>query len=424
MYSNIFYFKRLNKLGGTEQFLYEIAKKYKEYDICVLYDEGDPDQVKRISDLVVCRKRVPGEKYQCKRAFFNFNLDAIDYIESTENYYCFVSHANFEELGYKPPIDNPKLNHFIGVSKWAADKLDAYAKILGQEIHTETCYDPLTLEIPHHITRIITASRLLDPVKGLGRMKELIKRLDKYCDDKGTKYQWQIFSDLPYGYIDSPNVLCLPPRGDVRAHISDCDLLVQLSNDMETFSYTINEALCYGKHILTTPLSVLKELNVPEEAAFYLDYDLNNIEDALKWIFAKKKPFKYEPPIDEWEKFLLTDKKRHGNCTYIVEATQGFEIVYDTDVGRKRKRGERWEVDDARYNQLSGYGGIIRLLEIKEKKDEVSELSHNDDKKNKRRKSGVGMSQVPQTGEINVSEKSRRKTSKGKKPSGTSAEDR
>ena len=27
IYNNIFYFNNLNKLGGTEQFLYEIAKK-------------------------------------------------------------------------------------------------------------------------------------------------------------------------------------------------------------------------------------------------------------------------------------------------------------------------------------------------------------------------------------------------------------
>ena len=26
---NLFYFRKINKIGGTEQFLYEIAKKYK-----------------------------------------------------------------------------------------------------------------------------------------------------------------------------------------------------------------------------------------------------------------------------------------------------------------------------------------------------------------------------------------------------------
>ena len=39
---NVFYFKSINKIGGTEQFLYEIAKKYHEYDITVYYDSWTP----------------------------------------------------------------------------------------------------------------------------------------------------------------------------------------------------------------------------------------------------------------------------------------------------------------------------------------------------------------------------------------------
>ena len=37
MYNNVFYFKKINKIGGTEQFLYEIAKKYNKYDITIIY---------------------------------------------------------------------------------------------------------------------------------------------------------------------------------------------------------------------------------------------------------------------------------------------------------------------------------------------------------------------------------------------------
>ena len=45
---NIFYFKKINRIGGTEQFLYEIAKKYHELDITVFYDEADIYQLKRL----------------------------------------------------------------------------------------------------------------------------------------------------------------------------------------------------------------------------------------------------------------------------------------------------------------------------------------------------------------------------------------
>ena len=138
--NNIFYFRQINKIGGTEQFLYEIAKKYKDWDITIFYDKADQYQLKRLRKYVRCKKRKIGEKVICKRAFFNFDIDMIDQVESTENYYAFVSHANFEELGYKPPIEHPKLNHFIAVSDFAAGKLDEYGEKLGLDIKTKRCY--------------------------------------------------------------------------------------------------------------------------------------------------------------------------------------------------------------------------------------------------------------------------------------------
>ena len=116
-YSNIFYFKKICKIGGTEQFLYEIAKKYNMYDITVFYDEADEWQLKRLKELVRCRKHIEGQKIVCEKDFFNFNLDMIEDVEAKE--YYFVSHAIYQELGYKPPIDNPKLTHYIGVSQYS-----------------------------------------------------------------------------------------------------------------------------------------------------------------------------------------------------------------------------------------------------------------------------------------------------------------
>ena len=58
----------------------------------------------------------------------------IEDVEADECY--FVSHANYEELGYKPPIDHPKLTNYIGVSQFSTDKLDEWGKILGKKIKT------------------------------------------------------------------------------------------------------------------------------------------------------------------------------------------------------------------------------------------------------------------------------------------------
>ena len=184
-YKNIFYFKKINAIGGTEQFLYEIAKKYYKYDITIFYDEADTFQLQRIRKLVRCKKRNKGEAVKCNKAFFNFNLDMIDDVEAEE--YYFVSHANYEELhrahgGYIPPIKNEKLTHYIGVSQFATDKLDEYAEKIKSNIKTQRCYNPLTLEPKEKVMHLVSAGRLDDKVKGGERTLKLIEALDRYCE--------------------------------------------------------------------------------------------------------------------------------------------------------------------------------------------------------------------------------------------------
>ena len=71
-----------------------------------------------------------------------------------------------------------------------------------------------------------------------------------------------IFTNPTKVQVDSPNVILMKPRLDVRPYLADSDYVLQLSNDMETYCYTINEALGYGVPIISTPLSILKELPI------------------------------------------------------------------------------------------------------------------------------------------------------------------
>lgn len=242
MYNNVFYFKKINKIGGTEQFLYEIAKKYNKYDITIIYNKADKNQLERLRKYVRCKKHKPGEIIECKNIFLNFNIDIIDYVKA-EKYY-FISHANYEELGYSPPILNPKLTDFIGVSQFATNKLNEYGKLLGKTLNTKKCYNPLTLEKVKKPKIIVSACRLDDEVKGGKRTLELIKELDDYCyKNPDEHYLWFIFSNPINLRISSPNVIIMPPRVDIRPYIAMASYVAQLSNDMETYCYTINEAL-------------------------------------------------------------------------------------------------------------------------------------------------------------------------------------
>lgn len=370
------------KYGGTEQFLYEIAKKYKDYDITVFYSEADTMQLRRLRQLVRCIKHKKGEIVKCKNAFFNFNLDMIEDVEA-EKYY-FVSHANYEELhkahgGYIPPIKNEKLTHYIGVSQFATDKLNEYAEYIKSPIKAKKCYNPLTLEPKEKVLHLVSAGRLDDKVKGGERTLKLIEALDRYCEEHSRHYIWHIFTNPPKFNVNSPNVSIMKPRTDVRPYIADSDWCLQLSNDMETYCYTINEALGYGVPIVTTPLSILKELPITENEHIILNWDCSNVDEIAKQIFEKKvKPFEYTPPEDEWNKLLVKSKstyKEERKMKYLVEATGKYQDknVSDNELSAIKgqryvpKKGERWLVDYDRRDKLIELGYVNQVEEIEEK---------------------------------------------------------
>ena len=363
-YSNIFYFYRLAPIGGTEQFLYEIAKKYNEYDITVVYDVGDLNQVKRLKKYVRCIKHKQGEVIKCNKAFFNFNLDIINDVEANE--YYFVSHANYEELnrvhgGYIPPIDNPKLTHYIGVSQFASDKLAEYGEKIGKPIKVIKCYDPLTLEPKEKVLHIVSAGRLDDAVKGGARCVRLIEALDRYCEKTGRHYLWTIFTNPTTNVnVKSKNIAFMPPRVDVRPYIADADYLVQLSNDMETYGYSINEAWGYGVPVVRTPLSVCEELPITEDMSLVCEWDMSNVDEIVKEMFERKaKPFTYTPPNDTWLEIIDNSKstyKEELKMEYKVEALSTYEEynVTDNQLGYIPKAGETFKVSKDRLDILLG----------------------------------------------------------------------
>ena len=327
-FANLFYFKRILRIGGTEQFLYEIAKKYHNYDITVLYDSAEFEQLMRLKKLVRCIRREQGKKYYTKKAFFNFNIDAISQVEAEE--YIFVCHAIYQQLGYKPPIDHPKISKILGVSKYAVEKIKLQEEAQNVDKPVALCYNPLTIEKPDRVVRLISACRLEDKTKGGLRTLKLIKALDDYCDEHGTHYIWHIYTNSTDISIDSPNVVLMPGRPDIRPYIADANYLVQLSDDMETYCYSINEALCYGTRIIRTPLSVAKELNIPQNAEIVADWDMSNAKEVAKAVFAKKGSFKYTPPADGWGE-MLVDEPSDYRCKGSFVTVQPRVRYYDLE---------------------------------------------------------------------------------------------
>lgn len=355
MYSNIFYFRKICGIGGTEQFLYEIAKKYNKYDITIFFDDGDVSQIRRLRKFVRCRKRKKGERIKCINAFFNFNIDMIDEVDA-EKYY-FVSHAIYQELGYKPPIDNPKLTDYIAVSEYSKSKLEEFGEKIDKKIEAKRVYNPLTLEPKEKVIRLISASRLDDRTKGGERTKALIRKMDEYASKHNRNYLWLIFTNKYRA--ESPNVCVMQPRVDVRPYIADSDYMVQLSNDVETYCYSLNEALGYGVPIVTTPMTVLKELPVTDEMCIKLDWDMENINEVVEQIFERKrKKFEYKIPMDGWDEVLSHNPSTYDQDEKIrVRATGYYQLkkITDKELGIVPKEGDEWEVDLDRWDELTDF---------------------------------------------------------------------
>ena len=173
-YTNIYYFYYLNKIGGTETFLYQLAKKYNKYDLTVVYRFGDEEQIKRLRQYVRCIQFV-GQEIECEKAFFNYGADIINSVHAKE--YYFVVHADYAAMMKSGQLTHftlpPKITKCIGVSQLACK---SFTEVTGHKC--ELSYNPFTYEPPKKILNLISATRLTRE-KGKQRMIKFAEMLDK-----------------------------------------------------------------------------------------------------------------------------------------------------------------------------------------------------------------------------------------------------
>ena len=356
-YANIFYFDRINKIGGVETFFYEIAKKYCDNDITIFYSYGDMEQIRRLKKIVRVKKYT-GQKIKCKNAFFNYNLKPIDNVIA-DKYYEII-HANYEQMGIQPNIHS-KINEYIGVSQ---DVCDAFTRLTG--LPCKLCYNPITIEKPKRVLYLVSATRLTRE-KG----KDRILKLAKALDDAGIPYIWIIFTN-DTKIIKHPRIIFMEPQLNIRDYIVKADYVVQLS-DTEAYCYTMIESLLLKVPVIVTPWPVLKELNIDEKCGFILPFDMTNI--PAKEIYEKEFDIKYTPPKDIWNNFIYPMKstyKEECEALYLVEALDTYERknFIDIELGFKPNPGHKWVVTKDRLDMLLGendtqeqYAKLIRKLE-------------------------------------------------------------
>ena len=345
-YTNIYYFYHLSDIGGTETFLYQLAKKYKDLDLTIIYRSAHPNQLDRLKKVVRCVKYT-GQKIECERAFFNYGMDIIDNVIAKD--YCFVIHADYEDMKNRGQLQlspiSPKINKYIAVSKRAADGFQA---VTG--IRPEVCYNPFEVIQPKRILNLISATRL-SREKGKNRMIQLAEALDK----AGINYIWTIFTN-DKDAIDNPNIIYMKPRYDILDYIANSDYLVQLS-DNEGYCYSVVEALCAGIPVIVTPCPVFKELGLIDgKNCFIYPFDMKNIE--VNKLVENTLKFEYKPLPDSWKDFLINKPNTYDeelNTRYLVEALPIYQEnkIKDNGLGRVPRTGEQWEVSTDRMLELT-----------------------------------------------------------------------
>lgn len=370
MIRNLFFFNYLG-FGGTEQFLYEMVKKYsKDFDIAIAYKDGMPAQILRLAEYVDIIKWHEGMKIECERAFLNYNIEIIDDLNCDD--IILVNHANPEKIKYEPPR-HPRIRKAINVSRFAADILrKQYDK------PCEYSYNPISIEEYERPLILMSAFRGADPVRGASRCKIFAQELDRYCRIHNKRYLWIVFSSHLCDEIESPNVMVLPPRTDVRAFMRLADYGISLPDDMETYGYTNVEFLLYGIPIVTTPLSVCEELKMDGSMRLILGWDMANAEEVIEEMFLKKKNFTYMPPKDRWDEILAKGERKEkikmSVKLFKVKATnEAFDrTVVIPEAGGVPKAGDEFVVDEDRVKVLSCHPnfGNCKFIEVIEELEE------------------------------------------------------
>lgn len=340
-YTNVFYIPHFNIIGGIETYAYELAKKYKDKDIVFVYSDktSDINQLNRIRKYarVIYQSFNATEKIKCDRLFIMYR-SKIELFEPDE--VIQIIHADYEAQNLKPNLDERIIEHY-GVSKAVAD---SYNRISG--VNVGVCYNPLTIDKPKRILRLISATRLTKE-KGKDRMIKLADALDK----AGIPYEWRIFTNdkLP---IPNKNVIYMTPRLDIRDYIADADYLVQLS-DTEAFSYSILESLCLGTPVIITPIPSSIEMGVKQGLNGYiLDFSMNDI--PIMDIYEKIPNFTFKPPKDGYDKLLIDAPSTYSPEEIVkIRCKRSYK---DLEFNRRIEKNEEIEVTQERAEYLKGLG--------------------------------------------------------------------
>ena len=382
-HDNIFYVADINIIGGVETFLWELVKKYKKYDIAVVYKTGYDVQINRLKKYCMVYRHT-NQRIKCKTAIINYDVSIINFIDEGAKIYQ-VIHGDYSNPVYTwKPLTHPRIEKYICITEYM---MSTFGKVSGCN-NTLLSYNPLSVEDSEDedLLILVSATRLTK-IKGKDRMIALANALD----NAGIKYIWYVFTN-DVNAINNPNVVYMKPRLDVRRWIKKADYVIQLS-DTEALCYTMVESLYLGVPVVCTPFPFLDEIGIKNGLnAWILKFDLSNLGEVVNNMKNKKLNFKFKMKEDRYDE-LLSHAPSHFEEDKImkvkVEALDTYAKfnILDSELGKVPVAGEQFEVTKERLNILLGNNESGRVfVKIVEPVKEVKKTILPTKKATKRKK--------------------------------------
>ena len=344
---NVIYFPHINSVGGIETYCYQMGLKYgKDFDITLIYCDGDLGMVRKIKKTCRVIKYRDGDEIECDVFIFGYGHEILGHVQAKRIIQTF--HADYICRHLNPCLDERITDRF-GVAENTTKGIREHYDWAKDIV---TMYNPYVPEKPRKVLNLVSATRLTAE-KGFIRMVRLAEALD----EAKIPFHWKVFTDIKR---DFPNksVVMLPPCHNVIDHIADADYLVQLS-DTEGYSYTIVEALCCGTPVIATNFAVVEEQGIINgKTGFILPMDMSEI--PVDAIYKGLRKFKYTPNESHYETVLSPGKCDYDNDKGKPCVVQCKMFFFDIEAQLNRRPRETWTVSAERADILEEKG----LVEI------------------------------------------------------------
>lgn len=376
-HANIIYVREIHPIGGVETYVYELVKKYKDYDIAVVCKNINYEQKLRIKKYCKVYTHT-NQLIECEVAIINYDTSIIDFItkdiwkenlkpNDKRGIYQGI-HADYTHPSQGQLPQDPRIKQYLAITE---DVLNNFYK-LSKSKNVILCRNPYTLEKDTKPLILVAPTRLTEE-KGGDLMLEITKALD-YLNVNYLFFVLTTAQYLSQPIFNNKNVIYIKNRLDVGSFLCLADWVI-LPSKCEGDSYTIKEALYRGIPIVARHLKYFDEYDI-QDGKNALFINENNVMEVAKKMLSPLS-FKFKSIEDGYKNILYESKSYYEeelNMKVKVECVSQYtDLELHTDVTPNEDDKNKYRIiSKERADEIiEKTNGAIKILEeIKEEKKE------------------------------------------------------